>query len=150
MNAIDVLDGGLLTTVQDLGRTGWQRYGVPVSGRWTHGRFARGTDSSATRRARPDWRSRLRVRVARRRRRRRRGDRRRSGACLNGRPLPLWQAVAVSDGAELAFSGRRTGMRAYLAVAGAIDVPAVLGSRSTLTRAGLAASRGAPSRAATA
>ena len=32
MTAIDVLDGGLLTTVQDLGRTGWQRFGVPVSG----------------------------------------------------------------------------------------------------------------------
>ena len=32
MTAIEVLDGGLLTTVQDLGRFGAQQYGVPVSG----------------------------------------------------------------------------------------------------------------------
>jgi antagonist of KipI len=32
VTAIEVLDGGLLTTVQDLGRVGCQQYGVPVSG----------------------------------------------------------------------------------------------------------------------
>src|SRR5512143_3758317 len=32
MNVIEVLDGGLFTTVQDAGRFGYQRYGVPVSG----------------------------------------------------------------------------------------------------------------------
>ena len=32
MKAIDVIDGGMLTTVQDLGRFGYQRYGVPTSG----------------------------------------------------------------------------------------------------------------------
>jgi antagonist of KipI len=32
VKAIEVLDGGMLTTVQDLGRFGYQRYGVPTSG----------------------------------------------------------------------------------------------------------------------
>ena len=29
---IEILSPGLLTTVQDAGRYGWQKYGVPVSG----------------------------------------------------------------------------------------------------------------------
>ena len=32
MDIIEVIEGGLFTTVQDLGRHGYQRYGVPVSG----------------------------------------------------------------------------------------------------------------------
>ena len=32
MDVFEVLDGGILTTVQDLGRNGYQRYGVPQSG----------------------------------------------------------------------------------------------------------------------
>ena len=32
MIVADVLDGGLFTTVQDLGRVGYLRYGVPASG----------------------------------------------------------------------------------------------------------------------
>ena len=30
--SVTILNPGLLTTVQDLGRTGYQQYGVPVSG----------------------------------------------------------------------------------------------------------------------
>jgi allophanate hydrolase subunit 2 len=30
--SLRVLEPGLLTTVQDLGRVGWQRFGIPVSG----------------------------------------------------------------------------------------------------------------------
>jgi biotin-dependent carboxylase-like uncharacterized protein len=143
MNAIVVLDGGLLTTVQDLGRAGWQRFGVPVSGAmdpWAlraANRLVGNDDGGAALEitlagpvVRVDGDGVIAVTGA---------D---LGACLNGRPLPLWQAVAVRDGAELSFSGRRTGVRAYLAVAGAIDVPAVLGSRSTLTRTGLGGFKG--------
>ena len=48
-----------------------------------------------------------------------------------------WQSVGVSAGAELSFAGARDGMRAYLGVAGGIDVPLVLGSRSTHLKARL-------------
>jgi biotin-dependent carboxylase-like uncharacterized protein len=43
----------------------------------------------------------------------------------------------VSAGAELSFAGARDGMRTYLGIAGGIDVPLVLGSRSTLLKARL-------------
>jgi antagonist of KipI len=54
---------------------------------------------------------------------------------LNGRPLPMWQAVRVAVGDVIAFLGPRNGARAYLAVAGGIDVPPFLGSRATNVRA---------------
>jgi biotin-dependent carboxylase-like uncharacterized protein len=135
MTAIEVLDGGLLTTVQDLGRFGCQQYGVPVSGAMDVGalraanRLVDNDDGAAA----------LEITLA--------GPALRFdgpgvialtggdlGARINGRPMPTWQSVSVTAGAELTFSGLLDGMRAYLAVAGGIDVPLVLGSRSTLTK----------------
>ncbi|MEO8097022.1 MAG: urea carboxylase [Acidobacteriota bacterium] len=54
------------------------------------------------------------------------------GAALDGVPLPLWSAVEVAAGSTLTM-GRiaGAGMRAYLAIAGGIDVPEYMGSRST-------------------
>ena len=136
MTAIEVLDGGLLTTVQDLGRFGSQQYGVPVSGAmdvWALRAANRlvGNDEGAAA---------LEVTLA--------GPVLRFdgpgvvavtggdlGPCLDGRPMALWQAVGVSAGTELSFSGVRDGLRAYLGVGGGIDVPLVLGSRSTLLKA---------------
>ena len=54
---------------------------------------------------------------------------------LNGQPLPMWQAVRVRAGDVVAFQRLRAGARAYLAVAGGIDVPAFAGSRATNIRA---------------
>ena len=50
---------------------------------------------------------------------------------LDGEPVPRWQEVQVERGALLTSEGVRDGFRAYLAVAGGIDVPLVMGSRST-------------------
>ncbi|MBT2558377.1 biotin-dependent carboxyltransferase family protein [Hymenobacter sp. ISL-91] len=58
-------------------------------------------------------------------------------AILDGQPLPLNRAVAVRAGTELAFGRPRAGCRAYLAVAGGMAVPAVLGSRATYLAAGI-------------
>jgi 5-oxoprolinase (ATP-hydrolysing) subunit C len=59
-------------------------------------------------------------------------------ATLDGMPLPPWSAVKARTGAVLRLglpaSGRWRGARAYLCVAGGIDVPPVLGSRSTQLR----------------
>ena len=138
MTAIEVLDAGLLTTVQDLGRFGCQQYGVPVSGAmdvWAlraANRLVGNDDGAAA----------LEITLA--------GPALRFdgpgviavtggdlGARLNGRPMPTWQSVGVTAGAELTFSAVLDGMRAYLGVAGGIDVPLVLGSRSTLTKSRL-------------
>ena len=138
MTAIEVLDAGLLTTVQDLGRFGCQQYGVPVSGAmdvWALRAANRlvGNDEGAAALEstlagpvlRFDGPGVIAVTG---------GD---LGARLDGRPMPGWQSVVVPAGVELKFSGARDGMRAYLGVAGGIDVPLVLGSRSTLTRSSL-------------
>ncbi len=59
-------------------------------------------------------------------------------ATLNGEDMPLWESVAVSDGDELRLRmSRGPGFRAYLGVAGGIDVPEVFGSRATHTLAGV-------------
>jgi antagonist of KipI len=138
VTAIDVVDGGLLTTVQDLGRVGYQQYGVPVSGAmdpWAlrvANRLVGNQDGAAALEItlagpvlRFDGSGVIAVAGA---------D---LGARLDGRPIAPWLSVGVPAGAELTFAGVRDGVRAYLAVAGGVDVPVVLGSRSTLTRARL-------------
>ena len=53
-------------------------------------------------------------------------------ARLNGRPLPPWRAVDVPSGSVLEMGGAEgAGARAYLAVAGGVQAPEYLGSRST-------------------
>jgi biotin-dependent carboxylase-like uncharacterized protein len=55
-------------------------------------------------------------------------------AMLDGVPLLPWWACRAKEGAELAIPAPRRGVRAYLTVAGGIDVPPVMGSRSTQFR----------------
>jgi antagonist of KipI len=57
------------------------------------------------------------------------------GAQLNGEPIPSYRPCVASAGSVLSFTGPRAGCRANLALAGGIDVPEVLGSRSTDLRA---------------
>ena len=130
--ALEVLEPGLLTTVQDKGRYGYQRSGVPVSG---------ALDVFALRVANilagnDDGDAALEVTVI--------GPVVRFlsdtwiaiagadlSAELDGSPIPTWEGVNVSTGSVLRFHGARDGMRSYLAVAGGIDVPIVMGSSST-------------------
>src|SRR5262245_13878408 len=56
---------------------------------------------------------------------------------IDGEPVPMWESVAVSAGQELALTFARVGARAYIAVAGGIDTPPWLGSRSTFHKAGV-------------
>lgn len=138
MELLEVLQPGVFTTVQDLGRFGYQRYGVPVSG---------AMDSFALRAANilvgnQEGDAALEVTligfgvrfladtvVA--------GAGADLGAALDGAPFPMWKAVAVPQGSTLSFAQVNDGMRAYLAVAGGIDVQLVMGSRSTFTRSRL-------------
>ncbi len=135
---LQVVEPGILTTVQDRGRYGYQRFGVPVSG---------AMDEFALRAANllvgnNDDDAGLEITVA--------GPRVRFladtwiaitgadlSAELDGEPLPRWQSVEVSAESILRFGGPRDGVRAYLAVAGGIDVPLVMGSRSTYVKAAI-------------
>jgi len=58
-------------------------------------------------------------------------------ATLDGRPVAHATLVDVPDGATLTLGMPATGLRTYLTVRGGIDVPPVLGSRSTDTLSGL-------------
>ena len=138
MDVIEVQDGGLLTTVQDLGRYGYQRYGVPVSGALDQ--FAlrvanvlvgnqEGDAGLEIALVGPGLRFLADTVIAI------------TGGDLDPRlddeSVAMWRAIAVAQGGTLSFGGLRDGMRGYLAIAGGIDVPQVLGSRSTYTRSRL-------------
>jgi 5-oxoprolinase (ATP-hydrolysing) subunit C len=56
---------------------------------------------------------------------------------LDGRRIPMWESLAVHPGQTLALGAVRVGARAYLAFAGGVAVPAVMGSRSTFHMAGV-------------
>jgi biotin-dependent carboxylase-like uncharacterized protein len=57
-------------------------------------------------------------------------------ATLDGEPVASWTALSVPAGATLKVGKVGPGARAYLAVAGGIDVPRYLGSRATFVRGG--------------
>ncbi|AJY74127.1 biotin-dependent carboxyltransferase family protein [Paenibacillus beijingensis] len=134
---------GLLTTVQDLGRFGYQRQGVIVSGAMD--RFAlrmanllvgnaEGEAALEATLIGPEitFGQDALISVCG-------GD---LSAEVGGRPLPMWRPVWIRAGQTLRFGGCRSGARAYVAVAGGIGVPIVMESRSTYLRAGLGGCEG--------
>jgi biotin-dependent carboxylase-like uncharacterized protein len=61
---------------------------------------------------------------------------------VNGKSVPLWTTFAASRGDILTVGFAGTGLRAYLAISGGIDVPLVMGSRSTYLRGGFGGLQG--------
>ncbi len=142
----DVLEPGMLTVVQDDGRRGLQHAGVPVSGAMDRQALALGNILVGN----GEGTAALEMTL--------------SGPCLavtadalvavtgadmglqvDGRDAPAWTAVLVRSGSIISMTGcADTGCRAWLCVAGGIDVPSVLGSHSTLLRSALGGFRGRP------
>lgn len=56
------------------------------------------------------------------------------GANLNGKNIDTWRSYEINPGDVLSFKGSKSGVRAYISIAGGIDVPIVMGSKSTYTR----------------
>ena len=50
---------------------------------------------------------------------------------LDGVPVEMYTTVFVKQDETLTFSAAKSGMRAYIAVRGGIDVPVIMGSSST-------------------
>ena len=141
--AIKVLAPGLATTVQDLGRPGYYHLGIPLSGGMD--RFALraanllvGNDEGAAVLEAvfmgPELEFTADALVAV------------TGAELppkvDGVVQPGWTAFRVKAGQKLAFDFLKAGARAYIAVSGGIDVPVVLGSRSTYALGALGGHQG--------
>jgi biotin-dependent carboxylase-like uncharacterized protein len=64
-----------------------------------------------------------------------------AGPAPTGHAVGMHEALYLRAGSELRLAVPDAGLRTYLAVAGGIDVPPVLGSRSTDTLAGLGPAR---------
>ena len=146
--AVIVHRPGLLLTVQDAGRWGSQAEGVPVAGPmdpWSYrlanlalGNFPDAATLEATL-VGPDLECERRAIVAV------------TGAAFaieaGGRAIESPAVFALEAGARIRFGERLAGARAYVAFAGGIDVPRVLGSRSTDLRSGFGGLDGRPLRA---
>ena len=61
---------------------------------------------------------------------------------VNGVPIPMYAAVGVKAGDTLAFGFAKTGCRAYLAFANGMDLPRVMGSKSTNLKCGVGGYQG--------
>ena len=133
---LKIIKAGMFTSVQDLGRWGHQADGVPVAGAMDlealrFGNVMLGNAESAAA---------LEVTII--------GPEIAvsgeglvvfSGAdlgfCVNGEEYGSWTVAALREGDVLSFTAPKSGCRGYLCFGGGIDVPVVMGSRSTYTRA---------------
>ncbi|WP_027416360.1 biotin-dependent carboxyltransferase family protein [Aneurinibacillus terranovensis] len=135
---INVLRPGLLTTVQDAGRYGFQKYGVIVGGAMDlfalrmanilvgNEEAAAGLEMTVMGPA-LEFTDDALIAIC-------------GGSlspAVNGQVVPEWRPVYVKKGAVLTFEGLVSGCRAYLAIAGGFHVPQILGSYSTYLRAGI-------------
>ena len=141
--AIKVVKPGLSTTVQDLGRPGYYHIGIPISGgmdrfalcaaNWLVGNKEDAAVLEATFLG-PELEFTSDATVAV------------TGAelppKLDGQPRATWTSFKVKKGQTLAFDFLKAGARAYIAISGGVDVPVVLGSRSTYALGALGGYRG--------
>ncbi len=138
-----VIEPGLLTTLQDLGRLHATAAGVPPGGatdRFAH-RAANLLVGNAPAEATLECTMQgpvlvaeapILVAIAG-------GD---LAPAVNGAAVPMWTSLFMAAGDRLSFAGRRSGTRAYVAVGGGFDGDRWLGSRSTLLLAGRGGMRG--------
>lgn len=137
MGGLKILKGGPLSTVQDIGRVGYQQYGVPVSGvmdayayRVANFLVGNGEGEAVIEVTMMGFAAEFleEAVIAI------------TGGnltpTLNGRPVAMWKVVSVFPGDKLAFHRVKSGCRSYVAFAGGIDVPIIMGSRSTFLRGG--------------
>jgi biotin-dependent carboxylase-like uncharacterized protein len=141
--AIKVLKPGLATTVQDLGRPGYYHIGIPLSGGMDRHALAAANllvgnpEGAAVLEAvfmGPELEFTDDATVAV------------TGAelppKLDGVPRETWSSFKMKRGQILSFDFLKQGARAYIAVSGGIDVPVVLGSRSTYALGALGGFKG--------
>jgi biotin-dependent carboxylase-like uncharacterized protein len=132
MRTCEVVKPGILSLVQDLGRRGYYSMGIPDGQVYDSVAFRMGNlllENSLNAagieilwgRLQLEFLEKTWIAITG-------GD---LGAKIDDKPVPMWQTLLVNKGQRLSFSGRRSGLRAYLLLAGGLEVPEFLGSRST-------------------
>jgi urea carboxylase len=129
---VNVISAGISTTIQDLGRPGYYHLGIPIGGAMDRlalraANLLVGNDVGAAGLEAvfvgPELEFTEDVTLAV------------CGAELppkvDGEPKPTWTAIEVKRGQVLSFDFLKSGARAYIAIAGGINTPSSLGSRST-------------------
>lgn len=140
---VRVIRPGLLTSVQDAGRYGFQKHGVIVSGvmdplahrianMLVGNEETQATLEMTLKGATLEFQEDALISICG-------GD---LSPSVEGTPVPLWKPIFLKKGSVLDFGPCRTGIRAYLAIAGGWDVPLVMNSRSTYLRAGIGGFQG--------
>jgi len=144
---IDILEPGLVTTVQDPGRNGYYDVGIPPSGALDQysllaANLLVGNQPDAAALECTYLGPKLAFTEA--------AVVAVTGAAIipriNGEERPQWESFAVAAGDVLDFGYLTAGARAYIAVAGGFDVPEILGSRSTYGLGALGGLDGRPLR----
>jgi biotin-dependent carboxylase-like uncharacterized protein len=132
---IEILEPGVQTTVQDLGRRGQLRYGIPPSGALDVGavvlanRLVGNADDAAALectltgpRFSVDARCAIAVTGAE------------VPVSVNGQAALAWRTLLLQAGDTVRIAAARSGLRSYVAFSGGLDVPLRLGSRATYLR----------------
>lgn len=138
MKDIVIVNPGLYTTVQDRGRWGYQEFGMPVTGAMDDysirvANILAGNDeydaALETTLNGPEISFNIDAVIAI------------TGANMvpkvNGHIVPMWRSLKLSKGDVLSFEMAREGTRGYIAFAGGLDIPTVMGSYSTFVRGGI-------------
>lgn len=136
MTELKIRRAGMLTSVQDLGRWGFQSSGVPVAGAMDLPALRIGNAMLGN----PEGAAALEVTLL--------GPELEVcsggaavfagadlGFSVNGRAVGSWRVVELKSGDVISFTGPKNGCRGNLCFAGGVGVPLVMNSRSTYMRA---------------
>ena len=140
---IRILKGGMLTTVQDLGRTGYQRQGFGVAGVMDVRSFKIANlllDNPENEAVLEftligptlEFTATSLIAITG-------GD---FQPTINGEPAPMYTAIYMKKGDILKFGSARTGSRGYVAFSGYLGIPVVMGSRCTNLKSRLGGFKG--------
>ncbi|MCK8827355.1 biotin-dependent carboxyltransferase family protein [Natroniella acetigena] len=143
MGKLKTLEAGPMTTIQDLGRFGYMKYGMPIAGAVDRYAFrianilvGNPEDEAAIEATflGPTIQFKAEAVIAIT------GGEMKPE--LDGKEIPMWQAVKVSKDSRLSLNRVEKGLRSYIAIRGGIDLPEVMGSKSTYLRGKLGGFKG--------
>ncbi len=132
----EVIHSGIMTTVQDLGRPGYSSAGIPLSGAADPLSLKVGNLLVGNRSGEAGLEILLNgLQLAASKKMIIAVTGADLGPMLNKEKIPMWSSIEIENGDVLSFPFIKTsslkGCRAYLTVAGGVDVPVILGSKST-------------------